>query len=241
MPLPFVCVIVTAACIQKRSIISMSCFTKADLEGRSIPNLSFVLDDRQASSFFQILQRGFMLYALVGCTVESFLTDQIGLSRAYVRERIQSVFLDGKPVDDLNSAMIRDGSHLSLSAAMPGLVGATMRTGGIYSGFRSTITHHERDIPIVREKGCLHLKFFNLLMKELGSDMLKKGIYVQSSHLVDILSTESPEFWNGCKKITLNGYPMSRDSFQEGERLTRFTLVLLSVITPGDMAGLPSS
>ena len=34
--------------------------------------------------------------------------------------------LDGKPVDDIGSSFLHDGSTLALSAAMPGLVGATL-------------------------------------------------------------------------------------------------------------------
>ena len=51
--------------------------------------------------------------------------------------------LDGKPVDDIGAALVQDGSTLALSAAMPGLVGATLRRGGAYSSFRSAITYHE--------------------------------------------------------------------------------------------------
>jgi len=45
-----------------------------------------------------------------------------GLDEDYVTQRISTIFLDGKPVDDIDTLLVRDGAVLSLSAAMPGLV-----------------------------------------------------------------------------------------------------------------------
>src|SRR3989304_1732354 len=124
-------------------------------------HLCFMIDDTRTSEFFQLLQRGFMLKAQVGCSIKRFLCEQVGLSPEYIAEKIQTVFLDGRPVDDLDSAIIKDGARLALSAAMPGLVGATMRRGGIYSSFRNTITHRETGARYAIGEGFVHLKLFN--------------------------------------------------------------------------------
>ncbi len=92
------------------------------------------------SSFFQFLQGGFFLGASVGCSIHELLCEQLGLGEEYVLQRITTLFLDGKPVDDIDSAVVRDGATLSLSAAMPGLVGAAMRRGGAFASLRSSIT-----------------------------------------------------------------------------------------------------
>jgi len=91
--------------------------------------------------FFSLLQKGFMLEVKVGCSVRSLLLDQMGLSAEYIERRIQTLFVDSKPVDDLDRVAIRDGSTLALSSAMPGLLGATLRRGGYYAAMRSQITH----------------------------------------------------------------------------------------------------
>src|SRR5512136_2874718 len=98
----------------------MTCFKRQDFDNSSLTQLRFVIGNSQLPGFYQILQAGFMVKALVGCSTKSFLTQQLGISPEYIAERIQSIFLEGRPVDDLDSAMIHDGSHLSLSAAMPG-------------------------------------------------------------------------------------------------------------------------
>jgi len=211
------------------TIISVTCFKRQDFDDRSLAELRFVIGASQFSSFFQILQAGFILKALVGCSIKSFLTQQLGVSPEYITERIQSVFLEGRPVDDLDSAVIHDGSHLSLSAAMPGLVGATMRRGGFYGALRSSITYKESGSPCEIAEGCVHLKLFNLLMKELGPDIFKMGIYLSSSHLAEFLSGQPLEFWQGCKEILLNEKPVRRDLLDKENWLSRYNLVHLSV------------
>ena len=209
----------------------MTCFKKQDFDDSSLIQLRFVIDDSQLPGFYQILQAGFMVKALVGCSTKNFLTQQLGISPEYITERIQSIFLEGRPVDDLDSAMIHDGSHLSLSAAMPGLVGATMRRGGVYGAFRSSITYSESDSHCEIAEGCVHLKFFNLLMRELGPDLLKKGIYLKSSEMADFLSGQPFEFWQGCKEILLNGKPVRNGMLEKENWLSRHDLVYLSVTT----------
>lgn len=211
----------------------MSCFKESDGNTSVKTHLSFMIDDTRTSEFFQLLQRGFMLKTQVSCSIKRFLCEQIGLSPEYIAEKIQTVFLDGRPVDDLDSAIIKDGSRLALSAAMPGLVGATMRRGGIYSSFRSTITYNERGTHYVTGEGCVHIKLFNLLMKELGPDFLKRGIYLKSSHLEDFLSTQPLDFWQGCKKILLNENPVGPDLLQKEDWLSHHDMVYLSIVIPG--------
>jgi len=99
------------------------------LKNQSQVGLNFTIAASQLPGFFQFLQRGFRVRAQVGCTIKSMLCRQFGLDPVYVEERIKTVFMDGKAVDDMDSAVIKDSSTLALSAAMPGLVGATFRRG----------------------------------------------------------------------------------------------------------------
>jgi len=209
----------------------MTCFKIQDLEKSSVTHLRLVVDPPQFSRFSLILQRGFMVRALVGCSVKRFLTEELGVSSDYIAERIQSVFLEGKPVDDLDSAVIHDGSHLSLSAAMPGLVGATLRRGGLYGALRGSITYKESGEQSEAAEGCLHLKLFNLLMKELAPHILQAGIYLNPSFFAEFLSSQPVEFWQGCKEILLNAQPVGRELFDKGNWVARCDLLCLSVMT----------
>lgn len=201
---------------------------KSDLNRDIYQNLHFVVDDNRLKRFFLLLQQGFMLKAHVGCSIKSFLTKEIGISPDTL-ERIQTIFLDGKPVDNLDTAIIKDGSILALSAAMPGLVGATLRRGGVYSSFRSSITYREANAQCITGEGFVQLKLFNVLMDELGPDFLRKGILVKSSDLIALLKGQSRDFWQGCKNILIDGKPAEPGLFEDNAWLSRHDRVHLSV------------
>lgn len=206
----------------------MESFGKSDLNTGSYPHLHFVVDDTQLERFLLLLQQGVMLKAHVGCSIKSFLTEETGLSQNTL-ERIQTIFLDGKPVDDLDTATIRDGSILALSAAMPGLVGATLRRGGAYASFRNTITYHEAGAQCVSGEGFVQVKLFNLLMEELGPGFLKKGIFIKSSDLMNFLKGQSQDFWQRCKNILLNGKPAEPGLLKDSAWLSHYDRVFLCV------------
>jgi len=142
-------------------------------------SLTFAIQEEDISVFFPIFQQGIVLKIRTGCSIRSLLCGQLGMNSEYVTDRIQTVFLNGKAVDDMDQSIIRNADTLALSAAMPGLVGATFRTQGKLAVFRNSITHqsHEKDMP--EAKGMLTLKFFNLLVPETVPEFVEKGIWLR--------------------------------------------------------------
>jgi len=128
--------------------------------------------------FFQLLENGFIVKGKAGCSVNEFLRNRLLIGQDYIDKRIQTIFLDGKPVDDVNSAIIKDGSSISLSAAMPGLAGATMRRGGALAVMRSGISYAPPETGFDSYEGKVTVKFFNLISKELGPEFLNRGIII---------------------------------------------------------------
>ncbi len=165
-------------------------------------------------AFVEILQKGFVFECQVGASIESFLCRDLGLDRRYVTERISTVFLDGRCVDDIGSAVLKEGSVLALSAAMPGLAGASLRRGGVYGALRSSITHRENE-HLKKATGLCSIKLFNLLTTELGPVFLKRGILVKPKDMEAFLTRRSKEFWQRCRQIVLEGKPADRDSLLE--------------------------
>jgi hypothetical protein len=199
----------------------MSPAEKPDAKDDSYRHLSFVMK-KDISLFFPLLQLGGMVRSRVGCSVMTFLSEEMEISRETI-EKIQSIFLDGSPVDDLESAMVKDGSVLALSAAMPGLVGATLRRSGAYSSFRSGITYHETGEHCASGEGFVRIKLFNLLMAELGPGLLKKGIFIESSLLMDFLRGQSEDFWQGCREVfiddkSVDSRILAADGWTSGEK-----------------------
>ena len=193
--------------------------------------LSLELAEEQIASLFLLLQNGFFIKASVGCTIKDFFIKQLGLSPDYVQARIQGIFLDGKPADDIETAIIRDGARLTLSGTMPGLVGIALRRGPL-AVFRQSITHQETGDYSYTGKGIIQLKLLNLLMKEMGPELYRKGIYINSSELAGFLGNLSTGFWQECKTISLNGEKVSANLFQDGLWLPESEMVKFSVV-PG--------
>ncbi|MFC1840554.1 hypothetical protein ACFL1N_13300 [Thermodesulfobacteriota bacterium] len=142
--------------------------------------------------------------AQVGCNITDLFCGQFGISPEYFEERVQTIFLDGNPVDDTLSAIVKDGSHIAISGAMPGLVGAVLRKRGFYSSLRSGISYREDSKSGFSEEGTVFLKIFNLLLKELGPVFLEKGIWVEGMEVQVFFQKQLQDFWKGFSSAELN-------------------------------------
>jgi hypothetical protein len=140
------------------------------------------------SCFFPLLQKGFALAVPLGRPIRSLLRGEFGLPDEYIETRIQTVFLDGKPVDDLDTAMVREGSTLALAPAMPGLMGAMLRRGGHLAVMRSGITHRDDAVNQGIGNGRIIVKLFGMALQELGPQLLAHGIGVDAGDLSKVVS-----------------------------------------------------
>jgi hypothetical protein len=193
-------------------------------------HLSLTLEPELISEFNPFLQQGFQVNVRVGCSVRELLCNQLGIAEDYLTGRITTVFQDNKAIDDLDAAIVRDGSRITLSATLPGLVGATMRRGGFYAAMRDTITHRETGEKALRGGGVIRMKLFNLLLPELGPVFLQRGIGLASDDLTDFIAQSPAIFWQGCREILLNGAPLEPERLKSGEALHSGGTVWLSVI-----------
>ncbi len=166
--------------------------------------------------FLPLLQQGFQVSAKVGCDIQSLLCDQFKLMPDYLSDRISTVFLNGKPVDDVATAVVKDGATLALSAAMPGLVGATFRKSGCLAAFRGSITHRsEEDAPATCYDGHITLKLFNLLINELGPQFLKHGIWINGNLFREFWERQGSGLQSAIVKIIWNGSEQKPDETAE--------------------------
>lgn len=162
-----------------------------------------------------VFGRGVELEGQPGSSVRDFLCEQLHLPEDYVENRIQTVFLEGKPVDDLRSARIDPGSTLALSAAMPGLVGAVFRRGGYYAALRDSITYREEQAAAAKPEQRITLKLFNLTAREIGPQILKRGVWIEGLRVADLIQTLHAEFCRGCRRFRINGKEMDVQGLPE--------------------------
>lgn len=183
----------------------MSADKKADRpETANQPDLILVVGAELMSAFYELLQRGVVVEAPIGSTIQTFLCESLGLEPRYVQERIQTIFLNGKAVDNPASAVIRDHAAIALSAAMPGLLGATLRKGGFYARMRGEISHADQG-EVSPHQGKVVLKLFNLLPAEIGPLILEKGVWVDGKTLKPFFEKRLPLFLKGCHAAKLQG------------------------------------
>ena len=167
-------------------------------------HLCLSITAKSESGFLNMLSAGFSIITKAGCSINEFLNQDYGISEAYIDDRIQTIFLNGKAVDDSRTATLQEGSTLALSAAMPGMVGSTFRKGGVFAGMRSQISHvtdplvhHDRQIEV-------NLKLFNLIAKEMGPAFLQKGVIIEGKRFQDFTLRNLENLKTACISIHLN-------------------------------------
>lgn len=131
-----------------------------------------------------IFQEGVRVQAPAGSSLHDFLIKDMGLDNDYVRERIATVFLDGRPMDNLEKAHLTAGSTIALSGALPGLAGAILRRGTPLASLRSRSLEEELPpVPDSLSTIFVKVRLFNVLIEELGPIFMSRGIVVETGRL----------------------------------------------------------
>lgn len=193
-------------------------------------HLHMTMQESAVSAFFQLLACGFHIDVFSGQTIQNLLCGQIGLDKDYVDTRIQTVFLNGRAVDNIETAIVPYGATLALSAAMPGLVGATFRRGGHYSIMRSQISHSEnRSSAKIKDKKFI-LKLFNIIGKELGPDFLSKGIWVDGNIFQQKILQQTKKNFEAISEIRIDGKEINKEKFLKTEWGDKKVFLKLDII-----------
>jgi len=171
--------------------------------------------DSGVAVFSPILQAGFKVIVHTGVSIRDLLCKQFDVDPDYVEDRIRTAFLDGKPVDDFLTAIVESDTTLALSAAMPGLVGATFRKSGCLAAFRGTITHRRKDTIVKDRSGVVSIKSFNLLAGEIGLFFLMQGVIVDADTALWFFSDPPDAFRRGCKGVQVDGQKIDADQLAE--------------------------
>ena len=179
------------------------------------PGLVLTVMAGDTPKFVGLLNAGFMINMRVGESVQTLLCDRLGLDQSYFDERIQTLFLNSKPVDDPATAVVKNGSILALSAAMPGLVGATFRKGGKYRWMRGSISHPDDSDAKAGKTGWVTVKLFNLILKELGPFFLKAGVWLKGEVIQTFFMERVSSLAVDIRSVRLNGRELSPEVLLE--------------------------
>ena len=170
-----------------------------------VQKIHVFLEADDVSVFWSLLSYGIKFDVQTGGSLLDLLICRIGINERYLNEKVQTIFLNGKVVDDFNAEIVKDESVIALSAAMPGLVGAVFRKGGILSSMRSEHLSQPECKPIKSQKGQVTLKLFNLIASDLGAGFYKRGICISGKHFIRYVKSKQTLLETICKQIVVDG------------------------------------
>jgi hypothetical protein len=179
-----------------------------------------------------LLGQGVGIDAPLGISLQHWLSVQLAFGDDYVANRIQSIFVNGKPVDDEQNTTVTHGAVIALSAAMPGLVGATLRKDGLVAGMRSTISHAASAPSDERRNGRVTLKLFNMIAREMGICVLSQGVWISGEQMVDTLKSLALFGMPSEQCCQWDGMPM--DPGQLAGKAKSADHLFLRVVSPPD-------
>lgn len=172
-----------------------------------VTRLELWIEEAGLSFFLPLLEKGVLLPARTGCSIRDFFCGQLGVAENYLDQRIQTLFLNSRPVDNVDTAVIQDGSILAMSAAMPGLLGATMRKDGWYATFRKDISQPVQHFTPHQADGTVRVKLFNMVAKEIGGILLARGVRVDGTDLQRIVRHHEDTIFRHIQTMQINGHP----------------------------------
>jgi len=186
------------------------------VSGRDAFRVDLVVTEADLWRFFGLLRRGMLVSAFLPASLQRLLHEVLEIPEAYVNERIQTAFLNGRAVDDFHAAMVTDGDVVTLSAAMPGLVGATLRRGGKVATLRSSLSHHPHcaDIQAILP-GVMTIKLFNLVCAELGPAFLGRGVVLPGGRFHEFLADAWTDLTPVCLGARVQGASVAPEILPE--------------------------
>jgi hypothetical protein len=155
--------------------------------------------------FFELLSTGIVIKTPMGVSVREFLCRIMGIEPMYVDTHIQTIFLNGRALDDIDGALLADGAVLALSSAMPGLAGAVFRRGGAYATLRSNVSATPNNCRKSSSEGTIILKLFNQVAADLGPSFFKNGVRVKGHSLSQFLQHNREKLQKISASIEVEG------------------------------------
>lgn len=202
-----------------------------------LPEIEITVPAERISLFFQLLAGGIRLQVETHRSLQDILCRQLGMDDDYLKNHIQTIFLNGRVMDDPDREMVLDGSEIALSAAMPGLVGAVFRKGGRLSVFRGEISSGNSDSKDSGNRGTIILKLFNRVAADLGVDFLKNGIMLESRQLKRFLDRQAKTIARMAQEVTIDGKPWEIMKYEELPDSINIRLKVPQTAMIGEKAG----
>lgn len=173
------------------------------------PAVSLLVTADSIDGFTTLLQSGIFIHVQHGETIGGLLGSLPGFTKEYIKDSVQTIFVDGLPADHLAQQFSKKDTVLAISAAMPGLAGAIFRKGGTHASLRTSSAEQVTPSPMETTL-TVRLKLFNVIAKERGIALLSNGCFIQSDSLKKFLNYRPP-LAASIQNIEINGQKSSLD------------------------------
>lgn len=151
-----------------------------------------------------LLQQGVNLAVTVELPLREVLVNGVGLPPDFVEQEVETVFLDGHPVDDIDAQYVHDGARISLASGLPGAAGIAMRRNSPYAALRGAITAGASQAERAPCPGTVAVRLFGMVMQKAADSLLARGVQAQAAAVGQILPLiDEGAYW-------LDGAPISK-------------------------------
>lgn len=123
-----------------------------------------------------LLQKGVYVEKPDAITVSGFICLLLDITPEEAAASVRTIFLDNKVVDDPVGRQM-EGDHLVLSGAMPGLVGAMLRSGSPYGAMRASIT--AEGVTNRSSQNKVRLKLLNTVLSKYKQRLVDHGFWIE--------------------------------------------------------------
>lgn len=196
------------------------------IETPQMPRVSLQVKPDVQPRFTTLLQSGIFLVVPQGTTICNLLLTLPGFTAEYIRDRVETVFLNGLPADNMNQKLFGKTAVLALSAAMPGLAGAIFRKGGVHASLRTETATEHRDTNTTRTPVQIRLKLFNIIAVARGALLLSEGCLFSASALIKFLDYRPP-LLKGILHLSVNKQAVSPNML--ADKLPMDTIIHLQI------------
>ena len=159
-----------------------------------------------------LLREGVVVGLRPGLSLRQTMIQDLGFCPECAEERVQTVFLDGSPVDDIDADSATDGCTLALAGALPGVAGIAMRRGSPVGVFREGINHdtgHAEDTHIAPDQPlAVTIKLFNTVALECLDTVLSQGVDLRAGRLAELLAADPDAL--AAASFVLDGQALDR-------------------------------
>lgn len=173
--------------------------------------LKLSITDNIEERITTLLQSGISLESSTEISLGVFLNNLPGFDTEYLSDRVQTIFLDGNAIDDLEKKFSNPKHVVALSAAMPGLAGAIFRKNSLCAALRTQKSEDDL-VSASPEKVIVHLKLFNAIAQEKGMLLLRHGGIFTGQSLFDFFKQRT-SLISGIRELSIDGEAVEADNF----------------------------